>query len=264
MNYLPDARNNGAEIFTRVAVQTVERSGERWLVHYQQLESGREAFDAPTSFVAADVVVLAAGALGSTEILLRSEQRGLPLSDRVGSGFSGNGDVLGFAYNADEEVDGIGFGSRIEGREPVGPCITGIIDLRERPALEEGMVIEDGAVPGGLDAFMPGLLLAAAAAVGDDTDPGDEGARGQAQAGKPAVRLAARGGAQHPDLPGHDPRRRRRGAAARGRPPPHPLARGRREADLRAGRRAAAGSERRARRRPTCATRSGPSCSATR
>jgi cholesterol oxidase len=174
MNYLPDARNNGAEIFTRVAVQSVERSGERWLVHYQQLESGREAFDAPTSFVAADVVVLAAGTLGSTEILLRSKHQGLPVSDRVGTSFSGNGDVLGFAYNADEEVEGIGFGSRIEDRKPVGPTIAGIIDLRERSSLNEGMVIEDGAVPGGLDSFMPALLAAAAAIVGDDTDPGDE------------------------------------------------------------------------------------------
>lgn len=179
MNYLPDARNNGAEIFTRVAVQSVERSGERWLVHYQQLETGREAFDAPTSFVAADVVVLAAGALGSPEILLRSKQQGLSVSDRVGSGFSGNGDVLGFAYNADEEVDGVGFGNRTEDREPVGPTITGIIDLRERPSVDEGIVIEDGAVPGGLDGFMPALLAAAAAMVGDDTDPGDDVAEGR-------------------------------------------------------------------------------------
>jgi len=176
MNYLPDARNNGAEIFTRVAVQSVERDNGRWLVHYQELESGREAFDAPLSTVTADVVMLAAGALGSTEILLRSKERGLPVSDLVGTGFSGNGDVLGFAYNADEEIDGVGFGSRTEDRDPVGPCITGIIDLRERPTLDDGMVIEDGAVPGGLDSIMPVLLAGAAAAVGDDTDPGDEGA----------------------------------------------------------------------------------------
>lgn len=198
MNYLPDARNHGAEIFTRVAVQSVERSGERWLVHYQQLESGREAFDAPTSFVAADNVVLAAGALGSTEILLRSRQRGLSLSDRVGTGFSGNGDVLGFAYNADEPAEGIGFGSRIEDRKPVGPCIGGIIDLRDRPALDQGMVIEDGGVPGGLAGFMPLLLAGAAAAVGDDTDPGDELPEDKREA--ESLLLGARRGAVHNTL----------------------------------------------------------------
>jgi len=173
MNYLPDARNHGAQIFTRVAVKSVERSDGKWLVHYQNVETGQEAFDSPTDFVSADVVVLAAGALGSTEVLLRSKGAGLPLSDQVGRRFSGNGDVLGFAYNADREVNGIGFGERSPaGREPVGPCITGIIDLRDTPTLDEGMVIEEGAVPGGIDGFMPALLAGAAALVGRDTDPG--------------------------------------------------------------------------------------------
>jgi hypothetical protein len=45
-------------------------------------------------FVIADVVFLAAGTLGSNEILLRSKSYGgLEVSDRLGKGFSGNGDV---------------------------------------------------------------------------------------------------------------------------------------------------------------------------
>ncbi len=47
MNYLPDARNHGAKIFTRVAVRFVERKNDRWLVHYQLLDTGQELFDAP-------------------------------------------------------------------------------------------------------------------------------------------------------------------------------------------------------------------------
>jgi cholesterol oxidase len=85
MNYLPDAKNHGAEIFTRVAVRFLERRDEGWLVHYQLLDTGRERFDAPPLFLSAEVVVLAAGALGSTEILLRSAAKGLPLSDRLGA-----------------------------------------------------------------------------------------------------------------------------------------------------------------------------------
>jgi cholesterol oxidase len=168
MNYLPDARSHGAEIFTCAAVRTVEREGEEWVVAYQSLQTGREAFDAPPQFVRASVVILAAGALGSTEILLRSGQQGLTLSDRVGSRFSGNGDVLAFAYNAEHEVNGIGYGSRKpEEMEPVGPCITGIIDLRDTPELDQGMVIEEGSVPGGIGAFMPVMLAAAAHLEGD-------------------------------------------------------------------------------------------------
>jgi cholesterol oxidase len=173
MNYLPDARNHGAEIFTRVAVRFLTRQGERWLVHYQVLDTGRELFDAPPLFLSADIVVLAAGALGSTEILLRSAENGLPLSDRVGLQMTGNGDVLAFSYNSDHEINGIGWGHRNNGEVgPVGPCITGIIDNRDQPDLEQGMIIEEGSIPGALADQLPLALVAVARASGIDTDPG--------------------------------------------------------------------------------------------
>jgi cholesterol oxidase len=173
MNYLPDARNFGAEIFTRVSVRRVERAQGRWLVHYQMLETGQEKFNAPTQFVSADIVVLSAGTLGSTEILLRSKAAGLSLSDRVGQGFTGNGDVLGFGYNCDEEIRGVGHGHmNAENRKPVGPTITGIIDLRQQPTLNDGMVIEEGALPGPLVPIYPKVLATAAKAFGKDMDSG--------------------------------------------------------------------------------------------
>src|SRR6187402_1160193 len=73
---------------------------------------------------------IAAGTLGSTEILLRSHARGLPLSSAVGTRFSGNGDVLGFAYHTSDRVDGISTGSHSPAQPAVGPCITSIIDMR--------------------------------------------------------------------------------------------------------------------------------------
>jgi cholesterol oxidase len=171
MNYLPDAHNHGAEIYTQVAVRYLERREDRWVVHYQALNTGRERFDAPLMFLTADVVVLAAGTLGSTEILLRSRRHGLPLSPRLGERFTGNGDVLAFSYNGDREIDGVGFGEHV--RTPrVGPCITGIIDLRHRPQLDDGMVIEEGAAPGAVAAALPEALSLAARVVGRDTDPG--------------------------------------------------------------------------------------------
>ena len=173
MNYLPDARNHGAEIFTRVAVRYLQRSNDRWLVHYQVLDTGRECFDAPPLFVSADIVVLAAGALGSTEVLLRSAAHGLPLSERVGLRMTGNGDVLAFSYNSDHEVNGVGWGHRNNGEiEPVGPCITGIIDNRDQSDLEQGTVIEEGSIPGALADHLPPAMLAVARASGVDTDPG--------------------------------------------------------------------------------------------
>ena len=84
MNYLPDAWNHGAEIFTEVSVRWIERNGNRWLIQCELLGVGRDKFGAPLLTLSADVVLLGAGSLGSTEILLRSALHGLPLSDHAG------------------------------------------------------------------------------------------------------------------------------------------------------------------------------------
>ena len=173
MNYLPDAKNYGAEIFTGASVRYLERKDERWLVHYQVLKTGEEAFAAPTQVVSADIVVLGAGTLGSTEILLRSKAKGLSLSDTVGNHFTGNGDVLGLAYNCDQEINGVGFGDLPQDTVPkVGPTITGIIDMRNQPALEDSMVIEDGSMAGAYTSLLPAIFATAAALTGEDTDSG--------------------------------------------------------------------------------------------
>ncbi|MEX2284531.1 MAG: GMC oxidoreductase [Gemmatimonadota bacterium] len=171
MNYLPDARNHGAEIFTRTRVSRVEKRGNHWLVRFDLLEPGHKSFGAAGLFVVADSVILAAGSLGSTEILLRSRDSGLQVSDRLGHGFTGNGDVLGFAYNADLPIHGVGVGS-VRGHTGPGPCITGVIDLREGRPLYDGMVIEEGAIPSTLGPILATSMFLAARMVGHDTDVG--------------------------------------------------------------------------------------------
>ena len=157
-------------------------------------------------FVTADVVVLAAGTLGSTEILLRSRDLGLPVSDRLGDGFSGNGDVLAFAYDTDQPVRDVGLGDRVPRADTaVGPTITGLIDLRgPDTGLEDALIIEDGAIPGALASVIP-LVLQRRLRRG-------AGGGGEAVAvtGRHPVRLASRPGRPHPDLPGHEHRRLRR------------------------------------------------------
>ena len=174
MNYLPDAKTHGAEIFTEIAVRRVEERGGRWTVHYELLGSGRERFAAPAMSVSARVVVLAAGTMGSTEILLRSTRKdpvsgasGLSLSRALGSGFSSNADVLAVSYNGDQPVEGIGFGPRrAHGREPVGPTITGMVRLGSGEDVTDQFLLQDGAIPGAMAAFLPGLLLVANVLVG--------------------------------------------------------------------------------------------------
>jgi cholesterol oxidase len=165
MNYLPDARNYGAEIFTEALVRYVHREGGRWHVHFEVLDPGRRRFDAPPVFVSANLVILAAGTFGSTEILLRSREYGLPVSNELGKHFSGNADVLGFAYQTADEINGIGM-IGAEREQGPGPCICGVIDLRDCSRLEEGMVIEEGVVPSALAPLLRATFPAVAATMG--------------------------------------------------------------------------------------------------
>jgi len=164
MNYLPDAHWHGAHVFTEVAVRSVQRWQGQWRVAYDVLDEAG-AGPGPRS-VLADVVVLAAGTLGSTEILLRSRHLGLPVSDRLGRGFSGNGDVLAFAYDTDARVHNTGLGQRIPREDTlVGPAIAGLIDLRGPDSGKTGtLIIEDGTIPGALAAVLPIAMDAAALA----------------------------------------------------------------------------------------------------
>ena len=151
MNYLPDAWNHGAAIFTGTRVRHLARQGEAWAVHFSTAEGGRERFHDTMLSVAADIVIVAAGTLGSTEILLRSRARGLPMSPAVGTRFSGNGDVLGFAYSTLDRIDGISTGPRpLPSNVPIGPCITSVIDIRTPGDAENGLIIEEGSVPAAL------------------------------------------------------------------------------------------------------------------
>lgn len=167
MNYLPDAVAHGAEVFTEVQVDRVSPgSNRRWRVHARTTGAG----DTGEVLVEADVVVLGAGTLGSTEILTRSAMAGLPTSREIGRRFSGNGDFLGVAYDGTEVVDAMGRPDPAT-VAAVGPCISGTIDLREGSS-DYGAIIQDGAVPAALAPFLPAVLPAGAAVFARDSGPG--------------------------------------------------------------------------------------------
>lgn len=174
MNYLPDAVNHGAEIFTGVGVRYVEQVSDGWLVHFDLFNTGREKFDAPPMFVKADNVIISAGSLGSTEILLRSAKQGLDISNMIGKRFTGNGDVLGFGYNNDHKVNGIGLGDKADPSKihDVGPCITSVVDIRQKENLEDGMTLEEGSVPAPIKSVIVPALATASKLIGKDTDSG--------------------------------------------------------------------------------------------
>jgi cholesterol oxidase len=74
-------------------------------IRYAQRDKERPWLTTPNT-VTADKVVVAAGCLGTNEILLRSKERGtLPdLSDKVGFGFSTNGDYIAFVEPTEKRL----------------------------------------------------------------------------------------------------------------------------------------------------------------
>ncbi len=180
MNYLPDASKNGAEIFTGANVQWVKKQdGGGWAVSIDSI--GDKDADSEAIQITADVVILAAGTLGSTEILLRSkEQTGLKVSDQLGQRFSGNGDVLAFGYNANltqktnakqrAPIYSVGAGHNKPDKPQFqpGPCIAGLIDMRDPDRqLKDGLVIEEGVMPGALAMGYVAIFFMADALEGD-------------------------------------------------------------------------------------------------
>jgi cholesterol oxidase len=177
MNYLPDAVNHGADIFCNADVLYVEKVAGQWVVYFNVFHTSRDKFDAPPMFVKANTVIISGGALGSTELLLRSKNKGLKVSNQLGKRFTGNGDVLGFGYNCEDKINGIGLGKATNHFENnavfnVGPCITSVIDMRHKDVLEEGMTLEEGSIPGALSNMINISLLSMSKTIGIDTDEG--------------------------------------------------------------------------------------------
>ncbi|KAF2147047.1 uncharacterized protein K452DRAFT_218057 [Aplosporella prunicola CBS 121167] len=157
MNYIPDAWNWGAEIFCECEVRYIhrDRDGNGYIVffawHGDKRQAFKDYFYSDLMWVRAkEFCFLGAGALGTTEILLRSQKHGLKTSRNIGLKLSGNGDILSFeGYNTNEIVNGIG-SENAPADSPSGPTITGIIDNRgpeASPNVIDGYVIEEGCVP---------------------------------------------------------------------------------------------------------------------
>ncbi len=100
--YLAKARTLGAEIRTGLRAITVEPAPGGYRVSLASVPDRRR------STLTARVVVLAAGTLGTTELLLRArdQHRTLPrLSSRLGERFSGNGDFIGAIVGTPGPID---------------------------------------------------------------------------------------------------------------------------------------------------------------
>jgi cholesterol oxidase len=137
LNYLALAEQHGAAVGTLTEAVHIARAGDGYQVRlreYGHPDAGRDGVERQ---VTARYVFVCAGALGTTELLLRSrdQYRTLPdLPPALGHGYSGNGDFLSFG-------DGL--------REPAepsnGPTITTAALVHTgTAAAEQWFVLEEG------------------------------------------------------------------------------------------------------------------------
>ena len=129
ITYIADAADHGATVFCESRAQSIAKTESGWEIVVRDLSNARAA---ASQRIEAPILVLAAGTLGTNELLLRAQQRGLALSAKLGEQFSANGDDLVLADYLPEPVNAIATGFPPQGPRgaaPVGPHSMALIDL---------------------------------------------------------------------------------------------------------------------------------------
>jgi cholesterol oxidase len=136
LNYIPAAERHSAEVRPLHLVRYIQPDGDGYRVIFDRIEDGK--------FIRGEeqgkIVVIAAGSLGSTELLLRcrDQYRTLPqVSRSLGKNWSANANVLTpDFYSKDVKV-----------RQSIGPTITAAIDFTDGSFEGESFIIEDDGFP---------------------------------------------------------------------------------------------------------------------
>lgn len=134
LNYLAIAERHGAVVKPLHIVRGILPIQGGYKVSYQEIVNE----ELRPGSVTARLVIVAAGSLGSTELLLQCRQAGFlrNLSAKLGSGWSSNGDFL---------TPAIHFGRPVNPTR--GPTISGAVDLLDGAFRGEPIFIEDGGLP---------------------------------------------------------------------------------------------------------------------
>jgi cholesterol oxidase len=135
VNYIAVAEQKGAQVRPLHFVRSIETNGAGYRVHFDKIENKK----LNAGFEDANMVIVAAGSLGSTELLLRcrDEFKTLPnISQRLGKNWSSNGDFLVPAFYRNRKLF-----------PEVGPTISSAIDFLDRSREGQSFWIEDGGLP---------------------------------------------------------------------------------------------------------------------
>ena len=138
LNYLALAEQHGAEIRDLHVVRNIEPvSDTSYKIHFQQIIEDENKL--VKNSINADKVIVCAGSINSTELLLRCKHQHKTLtniSDRLGHGWSSNGDFLTPAIYKNRAIN-----------PSQGPTITCAIDFLDGAVDNQEFFIEDGGFP---------------------------------------------------------------------------------------------------------------------
>ncbi len=156
VTYLPDAKTHGADIFTELSVSHIAKGEGGWRVYFTPSDNT----DASPGFVDAKHRGARRRHARLHRDPARSRERGLGLSDRLGEGFSANGDIIAFALGGSERVNGVGVGypPKFVG-DAVGACVAGQIELPDRADLDRSMILQEGVLPSALAPLLPVFFI---------------------------------------------------------------------------------------------------------
>ena len=151
-NYLAVARKLGVTVLPLHMVRDIRAASGGFQVIADEITATALQ---PKTFTSPRVIV-AAGSIGSTELMLKARASGGlgNVSPRLGMGWSSNGDFLTPAIHPLRNVD-----------PTHGPTITAAIDLLDRVFMGQPVFIEDGGFP---NLTADAIKRAAATASGDD------------------------------------------------------------------------------------------------
>ncbi|MEZ5924171.1 MAG: GMC oxidoreductase [Hyphomicrobiaceae bacterium] len=127
ITYIADAVDHGATVFCESRAQSIVKTGAGWEITVEDVAS-----PSVVRKIVAPIVVLAAGTMGTNELMLRARATGLHLSSRLGKGFSANGDDLVFATELAHPIHAVATGFPPQGPRDaplVGPHSMALIDL---------------------------------------------------------------------------------------------------------------------------------------
>jgi choline dehydrogenase-like flavoprotein/pimeloyl-ACP methyl ester carboxylesterase len=161
-NLLAKARQKGAEIYTGASVVRLEKNSTdcetSWTLHVVHTRRTLRERQRGPFRINARYVIVAAGSLGSTELLMRSEDKEtLRFSSELGKHFSSNGDMLAAGFDQQMESNSVASDQVPFDERHVGPTITGIVDARDHNG-RGGIVIEEMAVPAPLQRVFEELV----------------------------------------------------------------------------------------------------------